>query len=72
MAAGVGFYDTAGPWGTEWFGKGAKDGAWYNNIKIPFQKSIVVTIQHRLKAHKDFFMILRGAVNIPIVLGISY
>jgi hypothetical protein len=32
MAAGVGFNDQTAPWGTRWMGKGAKGGAWYNNL----------------------------------------
>jgi len=43
MIAGTGFVDTQGPWGNKWFGKGAKDGAWYNNFRIPFHKSIRIT-----------------------------
>lgn len=28
QACGAGFNDQHNPWGTNWFGKGAKDGAW--------------------------------------------
>jgi len=69
LACGVGFYDNQAPWGTEWFGKGASDSSWYNNFRIPFQKSIVVTVQHGYKDHKRFFMIIRGSVNVPIIIG---
>jgi hypothetical protein len=30
--AGVGFDDQTAPWGTKWFGKGARTGGWYNNL----------------------------------------
>jgi len=69
LACGVGFYDTQGPWGTEWFGKGASDSGWFNNFRIPFQKSIVVTIQHQYDNYGGFYMIIRGSVNVPIVIG---
>jgi len=44
MACGVGFDDdTQAPWSNTWFGKGAKSGGWFNNMRIPFQASINVT-----------------------------
>jgi len=70
MACGVGFYDKQAPWGTEWFGKGADDSGWYNNFRIPFQKSIVVTLQHQYNNYtRGFYMILKGSVNVPIIIG---
>jgi len=69
LACGVGFYDSTGPWGTQWFGKGANDGAWFNNFRIPFQKSIVVTAQHKYETHPNFYIIVRGATNVPISVG---
>ena len=69
LACGVGFYDTQAPWGTEWFGKGADDAGWYNNFRIPFQKSIVVTVQHKFDDYPGFYMIVRGSVNVPITVG---
>jgi len=69
LACGVGFYDYQGPWGTEWFGKGANDSGWYNNFRIPFQKSILVTVQHQYDSYYGFYMIIRGSVNVPIVIG---
>jgi len=68
QACGVGFYDNASPWGTKWFGKGAKDGAWHLNFRIPFQKSILVTAQHTSGSH-NFYMIVRGTTNLPINIG---
>jgi hypothetical protein len=32
MVTGAGFNDQTSPWGTKWMGKGAKGGAWYNNL----------------------------------------
>lgn len=68
MAAGTGFDDTEAPWGTKWFGLGAGNGAkagqaWFNNFKIPFGKSIRVTIQHKKGEYNGFYLILRGAIH---------
>jgi len=74
LAAGVGFYDPQGPWGTQWFGKGAADGGWFFNFKIPFQKSVMVSVQHLYADHGAFYIIVRGATNLPlndIVSGVS-
>lgn len=69
LACGVGFYDTQAPWGTEWFGKGADDAGWYNNFRIPFQKSIKVTVQHLYANYSGFYVFVRGSTNLPIVVG---
>lgn len=69
LACGVGYYDQQAPWGTEWFGKGSNNAGWFNNFRIPFQKSIVVTIQHLSGDHHGFYLIVRGATNIPITVG---
>uniref|UniRef100_A0A914DUT4 Uncharacterized protein n=1 Tax=Acrobeloides nanus TaxID=290746 RepID=A0A914DUT4_9BILA len=69
LACGVGYYDYHGPWGTKWFGKGANDAGWFNNFRIPFQKSIVVTVQHLYGNFSGFYMIVRGSINIPISVG---
>jgi len=67
LACGVGFNDQQAPWGTKWFGKGAKTGAWYWNFRVPFQKGI------RITAHSDktegTYMIFRGSPNLPITIG---
>jgi hypothetical protein len=68
LAAGVGFYDSQGPWGTKWFGKGAADGAWFLNFRIPFQKTVLVTAQHQ-NSNQNFYMIVRGATNLPLSFG---
>jgi len=69
MACGVGFYDQQAPWGTEWFGKAANNSGWYNNFRIPFQKSIVVTVQHLYNNHSRFFFMIKGSINLPITVG---
>jgi len=69
MACGVGFDDQHNPWGTNWFGKGAAGGAWFNNFRIPFQRSIKVTTQHPSGIQGGFYIIVRGLPNLPITLG---
>jgi len=69
LAAGVGFDDTTAPWGLKWIGKGAKDGSYFINFKIPFQKSIVVTVQHLTSNLGGFYMIVRGSTNTPLDFG---
>jgi hypothetical protein len=69
MAAGTGFDDQAAPWGTKWFGHGAHS-AWFNNFKIPFGSSIRVTVQSTDgKTHGGFYMIVRGGLDMPVVIG---
>jgi hypothetical protein len=67
LAAGVGFDDHADPWGNEYFGKGAFTGAWFWNFKVPFYKSVKVTISSPVAT--GIYIILRGGVNIPINVG---
>jgi len=69
MACGVGFYDVSAPWGTKWFGKGAKDNGYFLNFRIPFQKSIVITAQHTTGTVGGFYMIVRGGTNLPLDFG---
>jgi len=66
MACGVGFSDITAPWGNKWFGAGASPG-WYNNFRVPFQKSLRITLQHTIQTF--FYMIARGATNLPIIIG---
>ncbi|KAH3765899.1 DUF2961 domain-containing protein [Pelomyxa schiedti] len=69
LACGVGYNDNQAPWGTQWVGKGAADGSWFNNIMIPFQRSIVVTVQHTVSDQGGFYVIVRGQTNLPIHFG---
>jgi len=68
LASGVGFNDAQAPWGNHWIGKGAADGSWFNNILIPFQKSIRVTWQ-ATASYGGMYVIVRGAPNININIG---
>lgn len=69
LACGVGSGDNHAPWGTKWFGKGAADGAWFNNFRIPFKRSVKVTTQTVAQPYGGFYIIVRGAPNLPIVVG---
>ena len=66
LAVGVGFDDSAAPWGTKWFGIGAGKGqgqAWFHNFKIPFQNSVRVTVQATTTPEAGgFYIILRGGL----------
>ncbi len=48
--------------------EGAKDGGWFLNFKIPFQRSVLVTAQHET-GNFNFYIIVRGGTNIPLNLG---
>eukprot|EP01060_Flectonema_neradi_P031820 TRINITY_DN492_c0_g1_i1.p1 TRINITY_DN492_c0_g1~~TRINITY_DN492_c0_g1_i1.p1 ORF type:complete len:414 (+),score=83.54 TRINITY_DN492_c0_g1_i1:65-1306(+) len=69
-ASGVGFNDTAiAPWGTKWIGSGSKR-AYFHNFKIPFTKSIRITIQSdTLRDQGSFYIIVRGVLNAPITIS---
>jgi len=70
LAAGIGFDDEAAPWGTEMIGKGAATGGVYNNIKIPFAKSIKVTCEQPPSEPTGiFWFIVRGIEGVPITVG---
>jgi len=70
VACGSAIDQTTAPWGTNWFGKGAKDGSWFLNFRIPFQKTIRITVQSTDGASKGgFYIILRGAPSLPINIG---
>ena len=69
MMSGVGFDDPQAPWGTKWIGKGAKDGAWFHNFKIPFQKTIRVTAQRPSGTAGGFYCIVRGVPNVAFSVG---
>lgn len=70
LGHGVGFGDTAAPWGSEKMGKTGHPSGLYNTYKIPFGKSIRVTAQ-RAKDSPDgapFWWIIRGTENLPVTL----
>lgn len=68
---GVGWGDPQAPWGTKWFGKGAEYGAYFNNVRIPFQKSVKVTAQYYGPGGSSggFYMIVRGLPNYRFDIG---
>jgi len=71
LGHGVGFGETAAPWGSEKMGKTGHPGGLYNTFKIPFGKSIHVTAQ-RAKDSPDgapFWWIIRGTENLPVTLA---
>ncbi|MGA2542110.1 MAG: DUF2961 domain-containing protein [Verrucomicrobiota bacterium] len=71
LGHGVGFGDTAAPWGSEKMGKTGQPSGLYNTYKIPFGKSIRVTAQ-RAKDSPDgapFWWIIRGTENLPLTLA---
>ena len=71
QVAGVGFVDQFAPWGNKWIGKGANGGAWYNNFRIPFHKSIRITGQLAAGtgSRGTLWTIFRGTENLPITVG---
>eukprot|EP01087_Luapelamoeba_hula_P003995 TRINITY_DN13963_c0_g1_i1.p1 TRINITY_DN13963_c0_g1~~TRINITY_DN13963_c0_g1_i1.p1 ORF type:complete len:350 (+),score=48.67 TRINITY_DN13963_c0_g1_i1:253-1302(+) len=70
-AAGIGFDDQTAPWGTEMIGKGATSGGVFNNIRIPFFKTIRITCQQPTSDPTGtFWWIVRGAEGVlPITIG---
>ena len=55
------------PWGTKRVGHNAKNGGLYNTYRIPFQKSINITILNQKTA--TFWYIVRGVFNYPLIVG---
>ena len=55
------------PWGTRRMGHLASNGALYNTIRIPFQKSIYVSLTSTRHGH--YWYNVRGVQNYPIVIG---
>ena len=72
LACGVGpFNDAKGPWATSLFGKLANSGGWFNDFRIPFQRSVNVTIKAGPggPASDTLYMIVTGSEALPVVLG---
>ena len=65
-AAAGAFFKDAGMWGNAQSGKGGAKGGWYVNYKIPFGKSITVTVEGSIGGG---FVILRGCENLPVQVG---
>jgi len=66
---GIGFYNhsSADIWGTKWMGQLAKDGGIYNTIRVPYQRSIRITLE--AKVTNLFWYIVRGVENYPVIIG---
>jgi len=69
LACGTDPSEKRAPWGTRWIGKGAADGSWFMNFRIPFQKTIRITIQNQIKDSGGFYMIVRGAPGLSLNFG---
>jgi hypothetical protein len=71
LGHGVGFGDSAAPWGSVKMGKTGHPSGLYNTYQIPFGESIRVTAQ-RAKDSPDgapFWWIIRGTEHLPVELG---
>ena len=55
------------PWGTRRIGHLAQNGALYNTIRIPFQKSIYVSMISTKHGH--YWYNVRGVRNYPVIIG---
>ena len=64
-AAGTFFGDEA-LWGNSKIGKGGTGSGYFVNIKIPFGRSVEVTVTGTIK---NGFVILRGCENLPVEVG---
>ncbi len=76
-----GFDDESAPWGTSRLGKvgrrlsdinakGAALGGAFNNFRIPFQKSINITVQQPItEAPGDVWFVVRGLEGASVSVG---
>ncbi len=71
LGHGIGFDDSAAPWGIARFGKTGDPSGVYDTYRIPFGQSIRVTAQLGAGApeHPQFWWIIRGTENLPVELG---
>ena len=71
LGHGIGFADSAAPWGVARIGKTGDPSGIYNTYRIPFGKAIRVTAQLAPGSpdHPDFWWIIRGTENLPVQLG---
>eukprot|EP00483_Globobulimina_turgida_P001716 UN01718 len=71
IAHGIGFTAAEAnkdvPWGTKRIGHNAQNGGLYNTYRIPFQKSINITITNAKTC--VFWYIVRGVLNYPVIIG---
>ena len=59
------------PWGTEWLGKGSDMEGYYNNFRVPFGRSLLVTVElpSWVPEAVGVWTIVRGEENVPLTLG---
>ena len=71
MGHGIGFNDNKAPWATKYIGKIGKQNGIYNNYRIPFGKSIRVTVQRApgKTENPTIWWIIRGVENGRVNLG---
>jgi len=71
LGQGIGFNDSAAPWGIARMGKTGSPSGVYNTFRIPFGSKIRVTGQLGANADKNqpFWWIIRGTENLPVILG---
>lgn len=71
LGHGMGFADSAAPWGVARFGKTGDPSGVYDTYRIPFGKSVRVTAQLApgTPEHPEFWWIIRGTENLPVELG---
>ena len=70
LGHGVGYGDTAAPWGADRLGRTGSPSGVYNTYRIPFGTSVRVTAQ-RPEGTPDspFWWIVRGTENLPVTLA---
>jgi hypothetical protein len=71
MGHGIGFQDSAAPWGTARIGKTGQPSGIYDTYRIPFGQSIRVTaeLSPGEKEKPAFWWIIRGVENLPVQIG---
>ena len=71
FGAGVGFNDSAAPWGTRWSGVTGAPSGIFLNYRIPFSRHIRVTAELPKGTAQDvpFWWIVRGLQGAPLMVG---
>ncbi len=71
LGHGVGFDDTAAPWGVRQMGMTGHVGGFYNTFQIPFGRSLRVTGQLApgVPGNPQCWWIMRGTVGVPVQIA---
>lgn len=71
LGHGIGFSDTAAPWGIARMGKTGYPGGIYDTFRIPFGNGVRVTAQlaEGVKENPPFWWIIRGSEGVPVTVG---